>query len=355
MSRATYGEGSLIEKGPRKFVIRWSEGVDPFTGKHLRRTQTLNDVSKTDARRILRAKTSGRRLTSRMTLGELIDVALPQLDVNDSTRERYDYALRLIPEPARQWRVSDITVTMAGTLIDGLAERHGAASVRKADTALKSCWKQAYRNGWVEMNDNPFRGLKLPKVRKSAGVILTADEVRRLIAVCEPGQEEAWITVSLATGARPGEVRVLRWSDVDLENSVIRFTDEKHDGTIRAVAITDTVADVLASWREHQAEQPVIDDPYLFSVVDDASRPWTSSYAGRDRWHSLRERAGIREGVRLYDLRHTHNSELAAGGVSAATRGKRAGNSAAVNDAIYTHLHPAEDRDAAAVVDAWFR
>ena len=42
--RATYGQGSLTQLGPRKFRLRWSEGKDPFTGKHLRYTLTIDGV-----------------------------------------------------------------------------------------------------------------------------------------------------------------------------------------------------------------------------------------------------------------------------------------------------------------------
>ena len=352
--RATYGQGSLTQLGPRKFRLRWSEGKDPFTGKHLRYTLTIDDIPKRDAQRELAARVAGRRLTSRMTLGELIDATLPQLDIADSTRDRYRHALAHVPDGAREWRVADITITQARTLVEGLTERIGPQSVRKCVSALLSCWKQAYRNGWVKLEDNPFKGHKLPKVNDSAGQILTDDEVRRLLATCQPGAERCWIMIHLWTGARRGEVVRLRWSDINLIDSLITFTDAKHGGKPRAVAMSDALAHELEDWRDLQAETlPVCDDPYLFSHAVDASTHWTPNYAGSDRWPKLRTRAKIRDTLRLNDLRHTHNSGLAASNVSSATRGKRVGNSAKVNDAVYTHLHPVEDRHAAEIPDRW--
>lgn len=353
--RATYGQGSVIQRGPRKYTIRWSEGRDPFTGKHIRRTLTLHDVTLTEARQILATKTAARRATTRMTLGQLLDTTIDQLDVTERTRERYRLALKQIPPGARDWRLSDITVTDAATLIAGLTERTGAATVQKAHTALLSCWKQGYRNGWVQ-RDSPFRGLKLPEVERSAGKLITDDEIKRLIAVCERGEEEAWLMVSLGTGARPGEVRTLRWSDVDLERAIITFTDTKHGNRRRPVAIGELVVEALRDWQKMQRKgRDLIDDPYLFSTKLDGSVPWSRFYAGRDRWGALRERAGLPEGIRCYDIRHTVNSHLAASNVTNAVRGMRAGNSPSVNDSVYTHQHPAADREAAAITDRWLR
>lgn len=353
--RATYGQGSVIQRGPRKYTIRWSEGKDPFTGKHIRRTLTLHDVTLTEARKILAAKTAARRATTRMTLGDLLDVCLDQLDITEVTRARYRHALEHVPAGARAWRLSDITVTDAGMLVKGLGERTGAQTVRKAITAIQSCWKQGYRNGWVPQT-SPFAGLKLPDVDRSAGTLISDADIKRLIAVAEPGEEEAWLLVSLGTGARPGEVRQLRWSDVDLSGAIVTFTDTKHKGARRPVAVGDTVADSLMAWRNEQLNRAeLVDDPYLFSTQPDASKPWSQFYAGRDRWGRLRARAGLDDKIRLYDLRHTANSQLAASGVDRAVRGLRAGNSPAVNDQVYTHQHPAADREAAAIMDRWLK
>jgi integrase len=355
MTRATYGHGSVIARGPRKYTIRWSEGRDPFTGQHIRRTLTLTDTTLTEARRVLATKTAARRSTTRMTLGDLLDVTLAELDVTERTRDRYRLAIAHIPPGARVWRLSDITVTDAAQLIKGLTERTGAATVVKAHTAILSCWKQGYRNGWVQ-RESPFHGLKLPEVATSAGQLIDDDAIKRLMAVADPGEEEAWLMLSLGTGARPGEVRTVRWSDVDLDQAVVTFTDTKHHGRRRPVAIGQTVVDSLEAWREMQAEtRELVDDPYLFSNALDGSVPWSRFYAGRDRWGRLRDRAGLPADVRLYDLRHTVNSHLAASDVSRAVRGMRAGNSPAVNDSVYTHQHPLADREAAEVTDRWLR
>ena len=238
----------------------------------------------------------------------------------------------------------------AGELFEQLGERHGAWNVRKCHTALMACWREAYRNGWVGKDSNPFAGIRLPKVARSAGKLIDDADIRKLLAVADPGQEHTWIMLHIVTGARPGEIRTLRWSDVDLDEAVVTVTDEKHKGSRRPVDVTDAMVQVLREWHaEQHAKQPLCADPYLFSTTHDASTPWSRYYV-RQRWNRLRERAGVADDVRLYDIRHTVNSSLADAGVESHVRGQRAGNSARVNEGIYSHASRLEGRKAAGII-----
>lgn len=352
--RATYGSGSVDKVGPDRWRLRWSEGVDPFTGRHRRRTETITAVSLKDARRELASRTSARRKLSRVTFGDLLDLTLPQLPVAERTRTNYRQELKHIPEPARAWIAAEVGVTDARTIIEGLTARHGPQVVQKVHTALMSCWRQAHLNGWVDFN--PWKGQRLPKPPASAGTVITDDEVTALRAACDD-IERVWLEVHLDTGARPGEVVGLRWSNIDLDDMVIVFIDAKHDNAERPVAISPTCAALIRDWQGKQRERALqakgttlVADPYLLSNTVDSGTPWRVNYAGGFRWSHLRERAGVRKVIRLYDTRHTHNSWLAAAGVDAVTRSERIGNSPATN--LRTYSHSTKDREAAAVIEA---
>lgn len=352
MSRRDYGGGSIRERGQGRYQLRWSEGVDPFTGDNIRRTETITAKTLTEARRQLAARIAGKRDVSRMTVGQLIDHTIDELEISEATRDRYRYALVHVPPIARSWVAQDVTKPQARLVIEGLTERHGPQTVRKCYTALMSCWKQADRNGWV--TSNPWRGQRLPKVNRSAGVVARPDEVRALIDAAEPGVEACWLRIHLATGARPGEVVGLRWSSFDRSDSTLTMIDAKHGGIDRPVALDVRTVDIVDDWQTEQARYAedngfeLVDDPWLITSEPDASRGWNRSYAGGFRWRSLRDRAGVRSELRLYDLRHTSNSLLAAAGVSSADRAARIGNSPATNERVYTH--PTADREAAAAI-----
>lgn len=353
--RAVYGDGSCKLVGPDRYELRWSEGVDPFTGKHRRRTERITATSLKEARRELAARTSARRKLSRVTLGDLLDLTLDQLPVSERTRRNYRWELKHVPDAARKWVAADISVTDARLIMDGLTERVGPQVVRKIHGALMSCWRQATLNGWVA--ENPWRGQRLPKVTASAGLVITDEEVEALRAVCDP-MERVWLELHLATGARPGEVVGLRWSAIDLDDLVVTFIDAKHDNEPRPVAITPELAALIRDWQQKQRERALAGgggfdrDPYLISNATDSGRPWLVGYAGRTRWGRIKKAAGIRPELRLYDTRHTHNSWLAAAGIDAATRAERIGNSPATN--LRTYSHSTKDREAAAAIAARF-
>ena len=349
MGRNKYGTGSVRETGTNRYQIRWSDGIDPFTGDHLRRAETIHGT-KTDANRALAARIAARGKMSRVTFGQLVDATLPTLRVADVTRDTYGHALAHIPPIAREWVAADITATDARHLIDGLTARHGAQTVRKAHTAIRSCWAEARRNGWVTAD--PWAGQRLPKVPASAGSVLTDDEVAALLAAVDGELEAAWVRLHLGSGARPGEVVGVRWSHID--GDVVTFIDDKHDARPRPVAVDAVTLAHVATWQRLQRERAMaagvrLDaDPWLFASDPASAIPWRRSYAGGFRWRRLRDRAGIRSTLRLYDLRHTHNSWLTAAGIDEATRGQRIGNTPAVN--LRTYSHATRDRDAADVV-----
>lgn len=363
MKRAVYGAGSAEQVGPDRWRLRWSEGVDPFTGRHRRRTETITARTAKEARRELAARTSAHRRLSRVTFGDLLDLALRQLPVSERTRDNYGFALTHIPDAARGWVAADISVMDARVIIEGLTDRVGPQVVRKIHGALMSCWRQAHLNGWVDFN--PWRGQRLPKVPTSAGAVISDTEVDALYAVCDP-LERVWLQLHFDTGARPGEVLGLRWSTIDLADTTVTFIDAKHGGRERPVALTASCAAQIRAWQHTQRERAVrkagttLDpDPYLISSTEDSGTPWTVGYAGGFRWRHLSLRAGLGERIatghivckyRLYDTRHTHNSWLAAAGIDAPTRAGRIGNSPATNQRVYSHS--TQDREAAAAIDA---
>lgn len=341
-----------IRKGV--WELRWSDGPDPFTGKPRKRSATVQARNITDARAELAKRKGKRRGSARLTFGELLDTALPALPIAASTRDDYARALKHLPDAVRARPAGDLGVVDARAIMEGLTARCGAQLVHKCHTAILSCWREAMLNGWV--TENPWRGQRRPKVPTSAGRALTDAEVAALRSACEPGLEALWIEIHLATGARPGEPVGLRASNIDHTALLMTFIDHKHDDEPRTVAITEDLSRAIRAWQQVVREQAMsegrrtIADPFMFAHDPEGARPWSPSYAGRFRWHRLAKRAGLDPDLRLYDLRHTHNSWLEAGGIDPTTRAARIGNSSALNQRVYSH--PLRDRDAAAIAAA---
>jgi integrase len=158
---------------------------------------------------------------------------------------------------------------------------------------------------WAKMA-NPLADLRVPSTGQRTRV-LEPWELRRLLRTC--GFELKRIVWFLAaTGARPAELRELRWGSVFERERVIRLTrfkarDRRKDGVkVRVIPLTVAAARVLAYWR--RARLPGSED---FVFTNELCRPWQSS-ALRQAMRAATRRAGLNRGgerVVCYTLRHT--------------------------------------------------
>ena len=106
------------------------------------------------------------------------------------------------------------------------------------------------------------------------------------------------------TGCRLGEVRNLKWRDVDLEEGAIRLPTSKTGA--RTITIGAPAMALLASLDRK--------DGHVFHDTDPA-KPLTTNQLQK-AWRRLREKAGVPNG-RLHDFRHTPGTFAAQAGMNA--------------------------------------
>jgi integrase len=127
------------------------------------------------------------------------------------------------------------------------------------------------------------------------------------------------------TGARRSEIEGLKWSEVDLERSVLRLDDSKTGAKLIPLA---PAAKLILADAPH-----IESSPYVFPAATGEGH-----YQGLGKvWQAVRKAAGL-EDVRLHDLRHTFASFGAAGGLSLPIIGKLLGHSQAATTQRYAHL-----------------
>ena len=87
------------------------------------------------------------------------------------------------------------------------------------------------RWGWLVRN--PVSDATRPEVPLVAMDPPDAGDIRRLLVLARETDPELgrWLDVAAATGARRGEIRALRWSDIDLDRQTVRIE--------RSVSATD--------------------------------------------------------------------------------------------------------------------
>jgi integrase len=155
---------------------------------------------------------------------------------------------------------------------------------------------------------NPMTLVERPRVRHSSEIeVLSATEVRALVAVASTELHRALLLTAAFTGLRMGELLALRWGEVDFAAETIRvvrsFTiggeSSPKSGKPRSVPMVREVATALA--RIGQREHFTGDEDLVFAG---AAGGHMDSKEVRAEYKAALGRAKLRN-LRFHDLRHT--------------------------------------------------
>lgn len=144
------------------------------------------------------------------------------------------------------------------------------------------------------------------------------------------------ISALIATGARWGELRRVRWSDVDLDERslTLRATVTK-TGTLRVIPLRAELVDELLELR--RVQEQVLGQAHALVFLSPDGTPWKDANGNALRLlNRLLERAGIvktnevGETVDVHSLRTTAGSRMARSGVSLALTQRLLGHSSPV-------------------------
>jgi integrase len=188
------------------------------------------------------------------------------------------------------------------------------------------------------MATNPAVGVTRYKPGKSERFLSAAEMAKlgeALTAAETAGANPTAIAIirTLAlTGARLGEIRQLRWSEVDVERSCLRLSDSKTG--FKTIPLGTAALAVIAAQEEHGEH-----------VFPSAVRAWP--VADIDGvWRRARAAAGL-DNVRLHDLRHSFASGVVNAGGSLPVIGAILGHRNVATTARYAHLSDDPVKDAA--------
>lgn len=158
----------------------------------------------------------------------------------ESTVEGYASALRCHVLP--RWgecRIEDIDPADIQEWIDGFA-KPGAAP--KAWKTLRQVVRWSIRRLRLRVWDPTSVGVELPRIERSEPRTLEASEVSAYLRGLWGCPHEAAAVFAVTLGLRPGEVRGLKWSDVDFRTGEVRIERSR----VRA----------FGEWREHAPKTP---------------------------------------------------------------------------------------------------
>lgn len=138
-----------------------------------------------------------------------------------SATRSYEQSLRthVLPELGHL-RLSAISRVTIQDLVDELTASGAAPStVRNAILPLRALYRRAVSR--TDVLVNPTEGLALPAVRGRRERIARVQEAVALIKAVPTHDQAIWAT-ALYAGLRLGELKALRWQDVDLQQGILR-------------------------------------------------------------------------------------------------------------------------------------
>jgi len=240
----------------------------------------------------------------------------------------------------------------AEDLEDVLYHKKRAASTLKGYHArFSTLFSWAVERRYLDAS--PMDDVRKPRKEKRAPRVMTEDQLERLIRRVHADQLTKraangakltfhpaewlpdWLRLGFYSGLRPGEIRRLRWRDVDRKRRLlhVRHTEAGRTKTgdervVPIYAVTDAVLDACAA-RCQQLVGP--DGGPLYEDLDSPVVPGArgglmnlNMVAARVR--EYRREAGLPEHVVPYSTRHGYASTLIDAGVSARTVQERLGH-----------------------------
>lgn len=173
-------------------------------------------------------------------------------DLHPNTRIRYAVCKRSLEEFFGASRLSDITdPRIEEYKAARIKEGSGPAGINRDLALLRLILKQAKRERYISQNPLADREhfLDEQKQRLEAKPF-TVDEERRLLAVVT-GYLRPLLVLLLDTGLRPSaEALPLKWTDVDLEQGMIRVVSSKTRAGLRTIPMTTRLKEELLRWKK---------------------------------------------------------------------------------------------------------
>jgi len=285
--------------------------------------------------------------------------------VRASTLDSYTRLMRasILPTigevPVQKLNAAQVQRLYTDLLAAGLSHR----TVRYVHTVLKMAMKQAVR--WRLVARNVVDDVDPPcAVRPQIAAWDQVDSCRFLAVAALDPLAALW-RVALATGMRVGELRGLRWSDIDLDavrvqvrqNAVtvggqVLLQEPKTNAGHRNISINPDTVGALRAWR---AQRP--------ALIGRAEREAELVFPGDDgapisldavtyRFQSLVRRAEVRR-ISFHGMRHTHATLLLAAGANIKVVSERLGHSSIqITLDTYAHVLPEMEQQAAIAIGA---
>ncbi|WP_329366028.1 tyrosine-type recombinase/integrase [Streptomyces sp. NBC_01483] len=249
----------------------------------------------------------------------------------------------------REWRAERLRTTKAKT------------TIAKAYRLVKAVLETAVDDELISRNPCRIKGAgKEAAAERRIATVAQVDALAEAIGI----RWRLMVYLGAYGPMRPEELAGLRRRDVDLDNMVIRVRvaepertngkrapgETKSDAGVRAVVLPAFLHKEVKRHLDWFAEKG--DDGLVF--VGEKGAPFRRTSFGR-KWNRARTVAGLPDGFRFYDLRHTGHTLSTRSGATLKDTMVRAGQSSEKAALIYQHSDEERQRDVASGLDDMVR
>jgi integrase len=345
-----------VKQTKRLLGPAWKDRGRPPAGYYTRKLaeQELQAML-TDARRGTLAIVTGTGRTLRDACNEWFAYLETERGRHPATLKDYRWAVDryIVPEFGGDTRLADITTEQ----VDGLRERLlregnlSRRSVQKIMILLFGICKRAKRRKWIPANpcDDAERVTLRPSGHFNA---LTVEEVYAIARAADDTMMAAIIVTAAMTGLRMGELRALRWRDIDFASRTVHVRENfvggrlgrPKSGKVRSVPLADQVAVELdgLSRREDFTLPGDLVFPSVTGVHVDDKDVRAAFYAALAAAGMAHRREGD-DPIVFHDLRHTFGTLCASNGIPVGDIQTYMGHSDVKTTQIYMHHAPKHD------------
>lgn len=250
--------------------------------------------------------------------------------VRESTLIRYESIFNLHIKPALgQLELKKLQTGHLQRFYNSLGEKLSLSVLKLAHTLLLQSLKQAAKEGLISRN--VAANTLLPRKEKRAVTAIGKEDIARFIKINK--QEKYFLPVFLAltTGLRRGEVLVLLWENVDLQQG---YLDVKHSLSLgrkgkvlivngktekaqRTVPLPQELIKQLKEHKRKQLEQKLkigslYQDSHLLFTKANGTALTTACL--HKHFKQMLKRANLSGKIRFHDLRHTYATMLLEAG-----------------------------------------
>lgn len=407
------GTGQVIPVKEGKWRIRWFVRRDE-RGKRVYESLVVEGTRRDAQKRLsekLGARDFGKTTTKppRQTVNALLDHYLTTLTCSSRSREGLRWLLATYIRPKLgALRLDEVKPTDVRVLVAEMnADEYSRCTIQKALTPLRAAFKQAVEDDRLRKSPIPANKDVLPKKTARVKRALTESEWRTLRAALRERVTEAEAEIPKATTRRsreawagevarrtqacafydvlvllqlrPGELRGLAWSDVDLEAGTLevcraatfdvgevnakgerartlRVGHTKTPGSVRPLPLGPVLVATLRAHRAAQAERAMklgasYDRAADLVFANDVGGVLDESNLRQGYWLPACKKAGIHK--RTYDLRHTGASVLIDHGESPNVVTERLGHTSTTTTFDnYVHTREGAQAKASALLEA---